>query len=230
MKKKKSRVTVFFNPSELKRLPNEMHDFGKILKSIFNSFNFFASETLPQLGYTLPGNYCDFLENELAPLIAANDLEIKKELSHSQPIGKVVWQYRILNITLRVIEDGHEGLSESFEKLINGNIAEFISSLSHASSNLGRLAMTHAMCGEGFIQGIGSQHNKIFRGKVGGTNSGKTRAANALLPMTPEELRAEKEDWISKGHASRDAASFLANKYRCTPDHVRKHLNKARSC
>lgn len=223
---KKFRSTFFFNPTDLKILPNELENFGNLLKSTFEEFDFFVSQTLPQLGYTRPGTYRDFLEKELAPLIAANDLEIGKELSQSKPIGKEVWKYRILNITLRAIEDGQEGLSEAFAKLIDGNIPEFISSLAHASSNLGRLAMTHAMCVEGFIQGIGSQHNLSFRGKVGGENSGKARKANALLSMTPEELRIERENWISKGKPEREAARFLANKYHCSTDYIRKHLNK----
>lgn len=226
MVKTKFRNIVSFNPTDLKILPNELQDFGNLLKSTFEEFDFFASQTLPHLGYTRPGSYRDFLENELTPLIAANELKIKKELTEIKPIGEEVWKHRILNITLRVIEDGHEGLTESFSKLIAGNIPDFISSLLHASSNLGRLAMTLAMCEEGLIQGIGGQHNQSFRGKVGGENSGKTRRVNALLPMTPEELRTEKANWTAKGHPDREAARFLANKYRCSTDYIRKHLNR----
>lgn len=216
----------YFDPAELRILPKEHREYGLLLESTCGDLEYLASELLLFLGYTRPGTFLEFIDNELQPLISENEAAIRRELSQGNPIGKTIWRHHFLNITLRVIEEVEEGIVESFESLLEYNILEFASYLSFATSNIGRLAMAHAMCHEGLIDGIGSQYNLAFRGGVGGRNSGKVRKANARLQMTPEELRTEKAKWVSKSQPEREAARFLAEKYRCSTDYIRKYLNR----
>lgn len=216
----------YFDPSELKSLPHQYEAYGSLLQSAHDDLEYLATGTLEMLGYKLKGTFLHFKDKELQPLILQNNKSIEFEITQYSPKGDAIWRYHFLNISLRTIEEVEEGLVESLDNLFENNILEFITYLSSASSNIGRLALTHAMCSQGYIDGMGSQYNLVLSGELGGKKSGEARRANARLAMTPEELRTEKNAWVARGQPEREAARFLAVKYHCSTDYVRKYLNR----
>lgn len=72
---------------------------------------------------------------------------------------------------------------------------------------------------------LGREKYESTKGRKAGLASGKARLKTARC--TPESVAKECQTLMATGTEKRDVAAKLANRFKVTPDHIRKLLKKA---
>ena len=221
---KKKKWKPIFSLEMLSDLPTDLQKEGEKIGEVYRAIQNVSTNLCESLAIGTGKPYAKFLKldiNQLAIETSSHLTALSDEGGREKSYWYVFPEMMVLQTTI----NAHDSIDRAYGFLKTRDIADFAIWLSSAGSYFGELKLMQYLLGEGVLDRIGSIKSALSGAESGGKKSGETRRKQSTVP-TPDALKAARQLLIEAGKPPREIAAMLANKYRCTTDHIRKTLKR----